>query len=710
MALRAERVAVTGVGVVSALGASAERTFERLCAGESGIAALGAFDGTDRRSTLAAEVGSFDQSFVPRAEADRWSRSDRMAVAAALDALRAAGIADASRLSLAVGGTTGGMREAEEVLAAEPGCLPARAVERLLAYPLSTSLDRLTATLGARAHAATLCSACSSGANALLLAACWIASGRASQVLAGGTDALCRLTFSGFDALGVLSPEPCRPFDLSRKGLTLGEGAAFLMLESEASARARGVRVLAWLDGWSVGAEAHHITHPEPSGETAARLLGRALQRAGLAPVDVDYVNAHGTATVQNDAAEARALAIALGAELTRIRVSSSKGQLGHTLGAAGALEAAVTVLAVDRGLAPPTGGLVTPDPELGLSHVVGTAEPLAIRAALSSSFGFGGTGTVLAFTHSGRERSEVERAARAPRVRSVATLFEGSLATDAAVASAASPGARGSWLDHLEASRSRRFDSASAMVTFGASAVLRRCEGALSDVGLVAGSAYGNVERSVAFLRRVLQRGPRFASPADFPHLVPSAAAGNAGIYLGLRGPVLALADASTSAESALAVALALLDDGQAESIVAGSAEPRDEVVERLLAPLKRTGPAAGGARGEGASFVLVTRERSAGDVAVTFWSDAARSEELPAPTAPRALVGSPLDDASSELLEASAWRRVERRAPSVARVPPEAAGGFGVAQAIAWILSGEADETLWVSRRYAFVFSRGA
>lgn len=716
MAKRAERVAVTGVGMVSALGSDARTTFARLCAGESGIAQVKAFDTTGLRSTLAAEVPRFDDSFVPSVEADLWSRSDRMAVAAAREALAHAGLTEpGADLGLAVGGTTGGMLEAERILVERSELLPERAARRLLSYPLSTSVERLAQSLGARGHAASVCSACSSGANAVLLGASWIESGRATRVLAGGTDALCRLTFSGFNALGVMSAEPCRPFDVERAGLTLGEGAAFLMLESEESARARGALVLAWLDGWAVASEAHHITHPEPSGATASRLLTSALARAGLEPADVDYVNAHGTATLQNDAAEARALAGAFGPELGRLRVSSSKGQVGHTLGAAGALEAAFAALAVAEGLAPPTGGLRSPDPSLGLRHVIGSAEALPIRAALSSSFGFGGAGTVLAFT--ARERARALRARRETPlyVLSVTTLTGGRALLGAEAARAASPATGPEPLiEQLDPTRSRRFDRASALVTLGASAVTASLGAALGRVGLVTGSAYGNVERSVEFLRRVFERGPRFASPADFPHLVPSAPGGNAAIYLGLGGPVLAVADLATSAEAALCCALSLLEDEQADAMVAGGAEPHDEVVERLLAPLYRDDSDGNMRRGEGASFALVSRHGSPADVRVVFWTDAARPEELPPPSAARARVFSPAGEANARFVSASSWRDVPVETPSWPGVPAEARGGFGLARAVAALLAGEAEETLWVSagrsRAYAFAFARGA
>ncbi len=224
-----QRVAVTGVGVVSALGNTAPETFARLCAGERGFGPVTLFDVTAQRCQLAAEV-RLDPRARPWAGTEPGSRTDQMAVAAAREALAHAGLDRPEReLSLAIGGTTAGMLEAEGVLAEQSELAPALAAERLLSYPLSTPLERVRAALGLEGHHATVCSACSSGANAIGLGASWIENGRASRALVGGADALCRLTFAGFDALGVMSPGPCRPFDAARSGLTLGEGAAFLV-------------------------------------------------------------------------------------------------------------------------------------------------------------------------------------------------------------------------------------------------------------------------------------------------------------------------------------------------------------------------------------------------------------------------------------------------------------------------------------------------
>jgi 3-oxoacyl-[acyl-carrier-protein] synthase II len=239
--------------------------------------------------------------------------------------------------------------------------------------------------------------ACSAGAMAIGCALDLVRRGRAQVALAGGAEPLSTLTLYGFQALRALSPEPCRPFDADRRGLSLGEGAAILVLEELGAARARGATILAELAGFGATADGHHMTAPAPDGEGAARATLAALADAGLAPTEIDYVNAHGTGTPHNDPAEAAALRRVFAGRTERLPVSSTKSQLGHTLAAAGALEAAATVLALGAGFVPATVTLLRPDPACELDHVAGSPRRAQLRAALSSSFGFGGNNAVLA-------------------------------------------------------------------------------------------------------------------------------------------------------------------------------------------------------------------------------------------------------------------------------------------------------------------------
>jgi 3-oxoacyl-[acyl-carrier-protein] synthase II len=300
--------------------------------------------------------------------------------------------------ALQVGATTGGMRETEEAYRRRRVGVDRRfRLSRLLATPLSTPAGVVSQALGIFGPRATFSTACSSSALALGAAADTIRRGEARVALAVGTDQLCRLTYAGFEALQALDPGPCRPFDRGRRGLSLGEGAAALVLEDPEHARARGVRIRALLLGWATTTDAHHVTAPHPEGAGALRALVGALAAAGVAPDAVDYVNAHGSATPQNDAVEIAVLRAALGRRLGRVPVSSSKSQFGHCLAAAGALEAVVTVLALETGILPPTLHLEAPEAawsDLDLVPVPGRRAPLGI--AVSSSYGFGGHNVTL--------------------------------------------------------------------------------------------------------------------------------------------------------------------------------------------------------------------------------------------------------------------------------------------------------------------------
>jgi 3-oxoacyl-[acyl-carrier-protein] synthase II len=710
-----ERVAVTGVGAVSALGHGASATFEAVVAGNRGFGPLTLFDASDARARIAAEVRGLDiAAIAPRAEARDFSRTDAMALAAGREALGVAG-APPLRLGLSLGGTTGAMLEAERELVAGPlDRVEPRRAGRLLSHPLNLTTERVARLLGGARRRSTLCAACSSSALAIAQGVSWLAAGEVDVVLAGGADGLCRLTFFGFDALGALDPAPCRPFDAARQGLGLGEGAAFLRLEREGAARARGAEILAFVSGTATGSEAHHITHPEPSGALAADLLVRALEAAGLSASELDYVNAHGTGTLQNDAMEARALRAALGASLTRVLVSSTKGQLGHTLGAAGALEAVITVLALVRGVVPSTAGLEHPE-DAGLAHVLGRARPGPLRTAASCSFGFGGTGAVLLFEHAAaEERPRPELRCERVVVTGFAALGSFGELEQAGVERVFEPGreARGGPLEPaplaaLDPERSRRFDGNAALVTRLAQRALAVSKLDSTGVGIAAGTAFGSVERSVRFVLRAVERGVRRANPAEFPHLVASAAAGNASIYLGLSGAAFCVPGGATSAEAALAAALDWLRLGGARAFVAGAAEGFDAVAAELLGP--RVTLEGRVERTEGGGFVVLEPEplaRARGAESLALLEGPWLLEgDAPFPTAPprdreRALViGSGLDDPAMGFLARSAWGGCARRSVLSGSGFHEALSGVALAAAVALVARHAVEEVLVVN-----------
>ena len=405
------RVVITGLGAVSALGADVPALLAGITDGRCGIGPLTLFTQKARCRT-AAQVPETVASRFPGlspATVRRLSRPDRFALAAALEASRQAGLEAALRrqTALYVGATTGGMFETEEAYRRRQAGEDRRfRLSRMIGTPLANAASAVSQVLGLHGPQTTLSTACSSSALAVAMAAEAVTRGDVPVALALGTDGLCRLTYAGFDALQALDPERCRPFDRDRRGLSLGEGAAALVLEDAEHARARGARVRAVVMGSGTATDAHHVTAPHPEGAGALAALRSALASAGVEPGAVDYVNAHGTGTAQNDAVEVSVLRAVFGPRLARLPVSSSKSQLGHCLGAAGALEAAITVLALEESLLPPTAGLRTPDPawaDLDLVPVAGRRAPLGV--AVSSSYGFGGHNVTLVLGRPERAR-----------------------------------------------------------------------------------------------------------------------------------------------------------------------------------------------------------------------------------------------------------------------------------------------------------------
>jgi 3-oxoacyl-[acyl-carrier-protein] synthase II len=388
------RVAITGLGAITALGPDVA-SFERgLREGRSGVGPVTLFDVTGFRTRLGAQAPD------PTFDELRASRPDRFGLQAAFEAVKQAGLtADELRGAAVVFGTgTGGASSTEDYLVAVRQNAAPSVASLVLHQPCSVT-DLVARHLDVRGPRSTIMTACSSSATAVGWAADRIRLGHVDVALAGGAEGLCRLTYAGFNCLRATSPEPAQPFDKNRKGLNLGEAGAVLVLEDYEHARARGATILAVLAGWGMTADAHHMTAPHPEGDGAARAMKAALADAHLSPEQIGYVNAHGTATPHNDAAETLAIKQALGAHAMKTPVSSIKSSVGHTLGAAGAVEAIASVLALWKGFLPATINLQTP--EFDLDYIPGTAREAHVEAVLSNSFAFGGNNTCLAFTRS---------------------------------------------------------------------------------------------------------------------------------------------------------------------------------------------------------------------------------------------------------------------------------------------------------------------
>jgi len=396
------RAVVSGLGVLTSIGGNIPSFWGNLLEGVCGIDRITLFDASAYRAKKAAEVKGFNprQHFSPR-QLKRMSRCDQLGMKAALEALADSALdltnEDRERIGIFIGGGAGGIFSAEKYRK-EMIRKGWRKVRPSLLLPFSTCAlnDAMAEEYRILGPRATIATACSSSATAIGCGLDAVRSGEVDIAIVGGSESLSEVTFGGFNSLRSVDEEYCRPFDLHRKGLSLGEGAAFLILEEAEHTRKRGGKILAELMGYGLSGDGQHMTAPDPEGKGAARAMQEALKDAGVNREEVDYINAHGTATPANDAAETKAIKSLFGERAKRIPVSASKSMIGHCLGAAGALEAVATVLAIRDHRIPPTIHYETPDPECDLDYVPNQARDTVVNIALSNSFAFGGNNTAL--------------------------------------------------------------------------------------------------------------------------------------------------------------------------------------------------------------------------------------------------------------------------------------------------------------------------
>jgi 3-oxoacyl-[acyl-carrier-protein] synthase II len=407
-----QRIVVTGIGVVSPVGQDARSTWDALVGGKSGIAPITRFDPAGYQTTFAGEVKGFDPAArMGRKDVRRTDRYSHFAVASALEALEQAGLTIddeiADRVGVLIGSGMGGAETLdagmETVLTEGPSRLSPFFMPMFLGNMASGTVAIAT---GARGPNFAPVSACASSAHAIGEAAAIIRRGQADVIIAGGSEApLARMVVAGFNAMGALSTrndDPAaasRPFDAERDGFVLGEGGAALILESAEHAARRGATVLADLTGYGATDDANHMVQPAPGGIGAARAMSLALEAAGLRPEEIDYINAHGTSTPLNEKFETQAIKAAFGDAAHRIPISSTKSMTGHLLGAAGALEAALAVMAIQDGLLPPTINQTSPDPDCDLDYVPNVARRATVEHVMSNSMGFGGHNVSLIFS-----------------------------------------------------------------------------------------------------------------------------------------------------------------------------------------------------------------------------------------------------------------------------------------------------------------------
>ena len=405
------RVVITGMGAVSPVGNNTDDMWAALIAGKSGVGYITSFDTTEFETKIGAEVKDFDACvYTSRKQVQRMDRFTQFAVAASLQAVQSAKLTinaeNANDCGVIIGNSVCGLLSIskEYKVLTEKG--PGR-VSPILAPTMTgdAASVQVSLILGAKGVNFAPSSACSSGSDAIGQAYNMIRLGDARVMIAGGTEApimpIVIAAFSNIRALSAKNGNPqeaCRPFDAKRNGFVMGEGSGMMVLEEASHAIERGAPILAELAGYGATSDAFHLIQPAPDGASAIRAVNLALKKSNIDPDEIDYINAHGTATVLNDRMETNVIKTVFGARARQIPISASKSMIGHLLGAAGSIEAVITVLTMQRGIIPPTINLTHPDPECDLDYVPNHARKATVKTAVSNSFGFGGHNSVLVF------------------------------------------------------------------------------------------------------------------------------------------------------------------------------------------------------------------------------------------------------------------------------------------------------------------------
>ena len=406
-----KRVVVTGMDAITPIGNSLEDYWAGLVAGRSGTARITHFDPSQHASQIAAEVKGFDPGeFLDKKEVRRMDRFSQFAVIAGQRALKHAGLEitdlNAEQIGTCIGSGIGGLKVLEDQQEIYLTRGPSRCSPFMIPMMIANMAAGLTAIhTGAKGPSTCAVTACAAGSNAIGDAFRLIQNGYAQAMICGGTEAaVTPLSVAGFSsarALSTRNDDPTtasRPFDKSRDGFVIGEGAGILILEELQHALSRGATIYGEIVGYGMTCDAYHMTAPVPGGAGAARCIQLALKDAELSPADISYVNAHGTSTGANDPTETQAIKTALGDAAYKVAVSSTKSMTGHLLGGSGGIEAVATCLAIANDVAPPTINLHDPDPDCDLDYVPNQSRPMPIEVAISNSFGFGGHNVTLVF------------------------------------------------------------------------------------------------------------------------------------------------------------------------------------------------------------------------------------------------------------------------------------------------------------------------
>lgn len=395
-------VVVTGIGLVTPIGIGREQFWSSLINGRSGFGQVQSFDTRSYNVHLGAEIRDFNsREYVIELADESIGRSSQLAIAAARLAIRDGSLdlaaIDQRRAGVCVGTTSGEPHFIEKFDDHYVGgCVERVGREFITRYPCHVVPGHVAIELGLGGEVMMIPTACAAGNYAIAHAADLLSAGRADVMLAGGSDSFSRITYTGFARLGAIAPEVCQPFDRNRRGMVPGEGAAMLLLERREDALARGARIYCEIAGYGLSCDAHHMTAAHPEGEGASRAMQLALESGRVAAADVDYISAHGTGTPTNDRLETIAVKKTFGKQAYKIPISSIKSMLGHTMGAASAIEAAACALVITHGQIPPTMHWQNQDPECDLDYVPNVARRHKVNVAMNNAYAFGGNNSSL--------------------------------------------------------------------------------------------------------------------------------------------------------------------------------------------------------------------------------------------------------------------------------------------------------------------------
>jgi 3-oxoacyl-[acyl-carrier-protein] synthase II len=599
------RVVVTGVGAVTSQGSSATALWDGVKNGQVAIRQVQHWPMDGYRTRIAGEV---TETVVPEHDyerpADHRERVIDFSMKAAEEALAASGVPvdrlAPGRWGVVIGTCNAGLLSFEKwYLASMAGN---SADPRLFTLsPPQALAEALSGAFDMRGPVVSIDTACAASANAIGFAGELIRNGHADAVLTGGVDALSDILIAGFNSLESLSPYPAAPYSRTRTGLSLGEGSGMVVLMREDVARELGAPILAELVGYGLSADGYHPTAPHPEGKGAARAIKAALAAAGVEPSRVSYVNSHGTGTAKNDPAETRATRLGLGAAADSVAVSSTKSMIGHLLGAAGAVEAIVTIKALQNQIAPPTANYVEADPECDLDYVPNTARPMTMNVAISNNFAFGGANATIVLARPGVQPT----APPAPNldrvvVTGLATLSSGGCDVDSVLKAVVGgqdcapveDGARIGRVQldpspYLSARDRRRMDRLGIFAVVATRIALADAGIELTDanrerVGVVFGTGMGPMESMENFCRPLLEEGASAANPAIFPNTVYNAAGGQVAMLVGATGPASTITAGHAAGSAAICYGYDLVSCGQADAVVCLAADTLTETVIR--------------------------------------------------------------------------------------------------------------------------------